>query len=185
MHSLRSHIPIRLDACKAALGQLPRNAIVRFCELEKIDYLKGNMMSLKTQSLVVLVLQVDADRNIRHSRVLASNIFKAHPSYIRPDFVDAHHIVGRLNGDAAVARAYLFSWGIGINDADNGVFLPRYATTNIASMPNAQYHQGMHTFAYYLNVTLRLEAVRNEPVLSARLALREIKNELIAGTFGI
>ena len=130
-----------------------------------------------------LVLQVDSDRNIRHSRVLASNMFKAHPSYIRPDFVDAHHIVGRLHDFAKLARHLLFAWGIGINDAANGIFLPRYATSKIASMPFAPDHQGLHTRDYYVNVTLRLQAIANDSAAEARLTLREIKGELIAGTF--
>lgn len=137
----------------------------------------------KTMPAAALVLKVDADRDIRHSRMLGSNMLKAHPSYIRPDFVDAHHIVGRLHLDALLARNYLFNWGIGINDADNGVFLPRYATTSIANMPYASNHQGLHTVNYYLNVTLRLGDVLGQTVVEARLVLREIKSELIAGTF--
>ncbi len=137
----------------------------------------------KTMPAAALVLRVDADRDIRHSRVLGSNMLKANRGYLRPDYVDAHHIVGRLHPDALLARNYLFNWGIGINDADNGVFLPRYATTSIASMPYASNHQGLHTVNYYLNVTLRLGDVLGQSVAEARLVLREIKSELIAGTF--
>lgn len=137
----------------------------------------------KTMPAAATVLRVDAERNIRHSRVLAGNMRKAHPGYSRPTMVDAHHIVGRLHDLASAARSYLFSWGIGINDADNGVFLPRYETTQIAKMPNAPNHQGLHTKEYYLNVTLRLQAIEDDDASEARLALRGIKQELIAGTF--
>jgi A nuclease family of the HNH/ENDO VII superfamily with conserved AHH len=137
----------------------------------------------RTMPAAAIVLKVDAERDIRHSRALASNMLKAHRTYIRPEMVDAHHIVGRMNILAAKARGYLFAWGIGINDADNGVFLPRYGSTQIAKMPYAPNHQGLHTGTYYLNVTLRLDAIKGMSSTAGRTVLKTIKNELIAGTF--
>lgn len=137
----------------------------------------------QTMPASVATLATDAKRSIRHSRALASNIKKASQGQAKPQETDAHHIVGRLDYRATQARAYLFNWGIGINDADNGVFLPRYAATKISTMPNASNHQGLHTEDYYFNVTMQLQAVLGQPVLSARFVLRSIKGELIAGTF--
>ena len=137
----------------------------------------------RTMPAAATVLLMDSERNIRHSRTLARNILRAHPTYIRPELVDTHHIVGRVHELAFAARAYLFAWGIGINDADNGVFLPRYEATRIARMPYAPNHQGLHTREYYLNVTLRLDPVAEVSVTAVRTVLKEIKSELIAGTF--
>lgn len=130
-----------------------------------------------------IMLAMDADRNIRHSRTLATNINKANKGQTRPDFTDAHHIVGRLDIRAVMARAILFNWGIAINDADNGVYLPRYLTTIVPSLPNATNHQGIHTDAYYVTVTTRLLPIKNDPVAAGRSALRQIKADLVAGTF--
>lgn len=136
-----------------------------------------------TIPMSAIMLAMDADRNIRHSRTLATNIIKANKGQTRPDYTDAHHIVGRLDIRAEVARGYLFNWGIGINDADNGLFLPRYATTKIASMPNASNHQGLHTETYYLAVTMRMFAVADRSGAAGRIVLKTIKGELVAGTF--
>lgn len=138
-----------------------------------------------TMPASIEVLQMDAERKIRHSRQLASNMYKADRAQVKLLNMDTHHIVGRVHIEASTARAYLFTWGIGINDADNGVFLPRYAHTKIACMPNAQNHQGMHTYVYYFNVTMRLGEVAGQSVAAGRSVLRAIKGELIAGTFPI
>lgn len=137
----------------------------------------------QTLPTTAIILAMDADRNIRHSRALASNINKANRGQCRPQETDAHHIVGRLDFRAEVARRYLFAWLIGINDADNGVYLPRYARTKIASMLKAHHHQGLHTDDYYFNVEMRLRSILGQPTAIARVVLRTIKNELIAGTF--
>ena len=113
----------------------------------------------QTLPTTAIILAMDADRNIRHSRALASNINKANRGQCRPQETDAHHIVGRLDFRATDSRTFLFMWGIGINDADNGVYLPRYARTKIANMLKAHHHQGLHTDDYYFNVEIRLRTI--------------------------
>lgn len=137
----------------------------------------------QTMPASALVLATDAARNIRHSRALASNINKANRGQTRPQGVDAHHIVACVDFRARDARICLFNWGIGINDADNGVYLPRYLSSRVPSLPLAPNHQGLHTDDYYFSVTMRLDAVKDDPASEGRLTLRSIKNELIAGTF--
>jgi hypothetical protein len=137
----------------------------------------------QTMPATAVLLTMDAERNVRHSRILARNIYKADNSQIRYKGLDTHHIVGRLHQYAEVARGYLFNWGIGINDADNGVFLPRNDKTQVASIPNAHGHQGLHTQRYYFTITMRLAKVSQGPKEAGRTVLRTIKSELLSGTF--
>lgn len=137
----------------------------------------------RTIPAAAVVLATDAERKIRHSRVLAKNINRASGGQAREKETDTHHIVGRPDWRAHAARAYLFAWGIGINDADNGVYLPRCRSTLIASMPGACSHRHLHTDDYYFNVEQRLRYVLDQPTPAAREVLRRIKSALISGTF--
>ncbi|PWT92835.1 MAG: hypothetical protein C5B54_02890, partial [Acidobacteria bacterium] len=80
----------------------------------------------------------------------------------------AHHIVAETHPAAADARAVLEIEGISINSAENGVFLAQ------------EYHQTIHTAEY-------LEAVNsllvNAAPGTARAVLRQIANQVLAGTF--
>jgi hypothetical protein len=49
----------------------------------------------------------------------------------RPKNVCAHHVVASGDIRAEDSREVIFEFGIGINDADNGVYLPRFK--NIAA----------------------------------------------------
>jgi hypothetical protein len=128
-------------------------------------------------------LQMDAERRVRHSRTLDRNIRKANPGTSRASTMDAHHIVAQQDMRADDARKLLFNWGIGINDADNGVYMPRYSTSVAPSLPNCPDHQSIHTFKYFLTVTNALLDVSEEPTQAGREMLRSIKASLIAGTF--
>ena len=72
----------------------------------------------------VEALHNDALRKVRHDRILKRNMLRANPNTAKHPEADTHHIVARLAKEAVLARGYLFNWGIGINDADNGAFLP-------------------------------------------------------------
>jgi hypothetical protein len=69
---------------------------------------------------------------------------------------------------ADLSRKVLAKWGIGINDAANGVYLP------------AAYHQGLHTSQYYGTVydMLRTATSRSE----ALAVLDALRQALIAGS---
>lgn len=135
--------------------------------------------------MAAMQLALDALRPIRHSRTLTTNINRANPGQPKPDDTDAHHLVGRIDYRAHGSRLIIYGKGIAINDADNGVYLPRYKTSFVPGMPNAHAHQNMHTFTYYANVELRLIDVADQPAAAVRLTLRTIKGELLAGTFPI
>ncbi len=88
---------------------------------------------------------------------------------------EAHHVVAFADKGAAEARAILGKAGIGINDAINGVFLkgPR-----VAQEIEGIAHRGIHTTAYYEEITNRLRASQN-----VRETLVQIGKEISAGTF--
>ena len=112
------------------------------------------------------------------SKVLRNNLIKANikpPEYRNA----AHHIVagGSSYKAAEEARIILSNYGIGINDAVNGVFLPIEK-----GVSEAAYHCSLHTYEYY-NAVLKLlqnTKTRNE----AEKVLKEIANRLLDGTFG-
>jgi hypothetical protein len=130
------------------------------------------------------LLAAEARSSIRHSSKLGGNIRKASTGTKRPSETDAHHVVAAQASGAAVARVLIFAVGIGINDRDNGVILPRYMTTKIATMPNASPHQHIHTALYYSNVTDELlDADDRLDQQEMRGILRSIANRLVQGQF--
>lgn len=79
----------------------------------------------------------------------------------RPPNHDAHHIVPAGDARGARAAAILEEEGIGLNDAANGVWLPR--TSGGAQTPKgitpqaATSHDSVHTKRYFEELTARLE----------------------------
>lgn len=131
-------------------------------------------------------LMAEAERKTRHSAKLARNMKDAgqgRPVDAAPKEVSAHHIVAAMDTRAEQSRMRLFGWRIGINDVDNGVFLPAYKNTAVSSLPNATKHVIVHTDTYHLNVRARLRVVPSDDHAEGRLALRQIKKELVDGVF--
>jgi hypothetical protein len=96
----------------------------------------------------------------------------------RPADTAAHHIVAGYDPRAMAARQVLQREGIGINEADNGVFLPR--NTKVANPTGAQVHSKLHTNAYYNAVN---EAAVNAPPGAVRDVLADIAEQLQQGTY--
>jgi len=89
--------------------------------------------------------------------------------HARPPGSAAHHIVAHSARDAAPARGVLQKFGININEAANGVFLP-----------SAQ-HSALHTQEYYTRVNTALtSATTREQAINA---LQSIGQALQSGTF--
>lgn len=108
---------------------------------------------------------------------MARNIEKAGLTS-RPAESCAHHIVALAHREAHRSRLRLFSWSIGINDADNGVFLPRNGV-GLPGFPHAAHHTPFHSPDYHLAVWLRLRSVDGEQ--AGRVQLRAIKTRLLDG----
>jgi hypothetical protein len=134
------------------------------------------------QRISVKRLQVDALAKGSHSQALSGNIQLARGE-LQPDATDAHHVVARRHRLAAVARAYLFRWKIGIDDADNGVFLPKKLGANVLGLESAVPHGPLHSGPYHFEVTDRLRSRAGEPASAARDELRAMRAEMIAGVF--
>ena len=89
----------------------------------------------------------------------------------------AHHIVAGADPEAMKARNVLRKFGVGINDAENGVYLP-----TVKKVSEATYHPSMHTNDYYKEVNrLIVRATSKEEVLDS---LNKITKQLEKGSFG-
>lgn len=109
------------------------------------------------------------------SKVLRQNLIEAGVEV--PDYPNAaHHIVAGNSPKAAEARAILQKYGVDINDAANGTFLP-----TVKDVAEGAYHPSLHTNAYYDKINKLLsEATCKEDVLDI---LEFIGDELSSGTF--
>ena len=81
------------------------------------------------QRMSIKRLRADALEKRDHSLALSGNMQLARGE-MQIQGTDAHHIVSRTHQLARFSREYLFAWRIGIDDADNGVFLPEQFGAN-------------------------------------------------------
>jgi hypothetical protein len=97
----------------------------------------------------------------------------------RPQGYAAHHIVAGNDPEAEFARGVLKRFGIGINEAVNGVFLPANRATQVIA--GKTIHSTLHTDAYYeaVNKALRGATTRQEVIDT----LRSIGKALEAGDY--
>ena len=109
------------------------------------------------------------------SRVLGKALEAA--GHVRPPGAAAHHIVAGAAKRAHRAREVLRHFGIGINDAVNGVFLP--ATRASPNPTGAAVHSTLHTKRYYdaVNEALQAAGTRAE----AEAILRSFRQLLLSG----
>jgi hypothetical protein len=156
------------------------NQVIIAKKKREILYRKGYTLPGKAAAL----LAAEALGGIGHSRKLGGNIRKATSGASRPSETDAHHVVASEASGARVSRTLIFAAGIGINDADNGVVLPRLRTTKISSMPNASPHQHLHTDLYHANVVAELAGADDmADAQELRGILRSISGRLVRGQF--
>jgi hypothetical protein len=109
------------------------------------------------------------------SKVLGDNLEAVGKA--RPDNAAAHHIVAGKHEGAERARLLLKEEGIDINEASNGVFLPKNSKYVI---DEASPHQNIHTNVYFQNLNSRLG---NAPIGKRRETLQKIAEELQKGEF--
>jgi len=109
------------------------------------------------------------------SKVLRQNMMDAGIEV--PDYPNAaHHIVAGSSPKAAEARAILQKYGIDINDAANGVFLPM-----AKEVAEGAYHPSLHTNKYYDEINSLLSDVTSKQ--EALDVLEYISEALQDGTF--
>lgn len=160
-----------------------RNELLNKLRVRRVLYKNGRTLPATAEAL-----QAESERKGRkHSRALGNNLLRASCGKAsRPASVDAHHIVAVSDRAALLSRDIIFSVGIGINDASNGVFLPRYRHSVVPSLPNACKHQdGMHSALYHLSVYRYLAFAPERTSPAVRASLDDIASELVNGTFPI
>jgi RHS repeat-associated protein len=113
------------------------------------------------------------------SRVLTSALERA--GFQKAEGDAAHHIVAQGATLADPARAVLRRFGIGIDDAANGVFLPGSREVAARTGATAAAHGPLHTPAYYAAVNDALSQVTTRD--GALQVLGEIRNALLSGGF--
>ena len=154
-----------------------RNALLLKRRKERIRYQNGYTLPASAE-LLLANAQKDS---YNHRRTLARNIDKI-AATPRPENVCAHHIVARADREAERARRRLFGWGIGINDGDNGVYLPMHSV-GMPGFPDATHHSPYHSPGYHLAVYMRL--LQEQEAEGGRQELRSIKADLLAGKMSL
>lgn len=151
-----------------------RNARLLERKKHRICYLNG--YTQQSASAERLLANAE-DLNYNHRRTLARNITTVEQA-LRPAASCAHHIVALSDKEALRSRQRLFGWGIGINDADNGVFLPRDGV-GLPNYPKAAHHTPHHRVRYHIQVWMRLQRASDHA--DGRVQLRGMKADLLAG----
>jgi hypothetical protein len=109
------------------------------------------------------------------SERLAQNLEEA--GHVRPPDTAAHHLVAGERRLAGPAREVLRRFGININAAENGVFLPR--NVGAANPQGHAVHSTLHTNRYYTEVNRLLGQATNRQ--EAIDVLNFIRSRLLAG----
>lgn len=117
-----------------------------------------------------------------HSDSLARTIKNA-TGVPKPFGAASHHIVSSGHREAEGSRTLLFGWGIGINDADNGVYLRDIKYPCPKGLEKATVHDHIHSFYYHLNVLARLLDVDDDDAVGGRKQLKTIKGEILTDQF--
>ncbi len=169
----------RIAANSGANSYELRNEILLEMEKERVRYENGRTL----EGYSAERLFEDAKRkSANHRRTLARNLDRESKAE-RPDNVCAHHVVASKDDRAKESRDIIFKWGIGINDTDNGVYLPRFKNIPVPSMPNAPLHGPIHTERYYTAVAGRLIFGKPQDTPACRVILQTIKKKLVDGSF--
>lgn len=177
-------LALRIGANQVAKGsaayEAGNEAVIKKMKRDAL-YKNGFTLPVTAERLIA-----EAERTTRHSAKLTRNMKAAgqlRPADAAPKTVSAHHVVAATDDRAFESRKKLFRWGIGINDVDNGVYLPAFKNSAVSSLPNAVKHVVVHTDEYHVNVLARFVMIPNDSTARGRVALRQIKQELIDGVF--
>jgi hypothetical protein len=148
-------------------------------KLSEIIEESGDIIKKKADDILDETWQLSKQKLGRaaDSKVLGENLEAV--GKVRPDNSAAHHIVaGKENYvNAKETRKLLEEANIDINEATNGVFLPKNSKYVI---DDATPHANGHTNTYYDNLYDRLKSVAKE---ERRYELQKISEELLKGTF--
>jgi hypothetical protein len=169
----------RIASNSGVNGYELRNEILLEMEKQRVRYENGRTV----EGYSAERLFEDARRKSGNPRRTLANNLNKESGTERPDNVAAHHVVASKDGAATESREVIFKWGIGINDSDNGVYLPRFKDVPVPSLPNAPRHGPIHTPRYYGAVAARLIFGKPQDTAACRGILRKIKKQLVDGSF--
>ncbi|MFI9200679.1 polymorphic toxin-type HINT domain-containing protein [Streptomyces sp. NPDC053048] len=110
-----------------------------------------------------------------NAKILGDNMEAA--GTVRPPETAAHHMVASTSPKAAAGRQQLAKFGIDINDAVNGVFLPRGSKS--VNPTGASVHSRIHTNDYYATVNKLIGGARNRS--EATDVLNHMRRQLLGG----
>jgi RHS repeat-associated protein len=165
------------------VGQWLRTAAGTYVQIDSVAYRSDHQTVYNLaveEDHTYYVLAGDAAvlvHNCSPSSALAANMEAA--GVARPAETAAHHIVAASSPRAAAARRALKGAGIGINDARNGVYLPRNSWS--ANPTGASVHSRIHTDEYYAYVNDLMSGVQRGDHRRATAVLNRIRRELLAG----
>lgn len=129
---------------------------------------------LATGAIASIAASPRGQAAIQRGSLLARNL--ANSQIVRQAEAAAHHIVAKGAKAAEPARQRLIEFGIAIDDAINGVFLPATRTSTQPGM----YHPSLQTQAYYARINEAILAADSRE--EAVLILEPIRAALISGT---
>lgn len=151
-----------------------------------VRYEKGVTQQPTTRAKLVAETKKDTNHSAKLERHLKA-AGDTKPTDAQKGSLATHHIVAVTDKRASKARMLLFGWGIGINDVDNGVRLPRWLSSpKPASLTGATVHAIVHTDRYHSTVHFRLKRVAKKypkKDTHARVELKSIKQELATDSF--
>lgn len=152
-----------------------RNQLLTRKEKARVRYRNGVTLPTSAEALLANAER----RDYNHRRTLSRSIVQG-TGQTRPKDVCAHHIVALHASAAARSRDVLFRCGVGINDVDNGVFLPRYAS-KLPNHPDAPRHDPHHHPSYHAAVLDQLQFVDSGDTQACRATLKSLKMDILDG----
>jgi len=118
-------------------------------------------------------------KELSDAEMLAAELTKAKGP--RPPGHEAHHIIPKGMKEADEAREILREAGIGINDVENGIWLPK--DSSVPNVSTVEIHSKVHTSRAIKNMTAELREGAKEGPEGVRRALQRISETLSSGRF--
>jgi len=159
-----------------------RNAVLEARRKARVFYDRKTGLTRPGYSAEHLRYDCERRSNESHADSLARTI-KNDTKVAKPTGIAAHHVVASRDPDALPSRLMLFGWGIGINDADNGLYLPCKGVPRPKGLKKATLHDYIHTYRYHYAVNARLIDVDETDTAGARVQLKAMKREILADQF--
>ena len=156
------------------------DAVQTFCAVVGLVYLGVNAIkAIKNYFSAKPPVNLKAIEGFKQSEaspvVLRKNLIESGVKVPEYPFA-THHVVAGNAEKASKSRDIMTGFGIDINDAANGTFLPR-----VKGVSEAAYHPSLHTYVYYDEVNFLLKRATSKQ--EALYILADIIEQLSVGAF--